>query len=568
MKYIRKGNDITLTWTITRNGAAEDFAGKEVAVVLLDAASRPCVFSYTIDENVITGTYLGKDQEALGTYTLLLTENQGLAGMTTLDMVEAFSLVPHSYMEDGEDDSNINTETVELESETTVPRNGLSAYEVAVAEGYEGTVDEWLASLVGPQGPQGPQGATGATGPQGPKGDTGATGATGPKGDKGDTGATGPQGPKGDKGDKGDTGATGATGPQGPQGPAGSDASVTAANITAALGYTPVSPTQLDGKQDTLTAGEGIVINNNVISATGGGGGTIDNEVTKDSANAVKSSGIYAALGKYGVVSQTQTWTQAADGGYDYTIAPASIVRGLIPQANIDLFEAAGAVFNATSGYFELNGLTDLSYNEMQAVYKTLSNRNQYVIPYALSDETIRTNFELFKAKDTIFTRFGNATMPTINIVALASSSSSLEICMYSPNNNTNNLGKFGVIVSMNRAFYYCRHLKKVVGVICSTQFTTSGAVSEAFLQCYSLEEVFLYGVKVGLSFSDSPRLSLSSVVFIVQNAANTSAITITLHATAYARCQSDTTQYTYQGNTYTGIIAYANARNITIASA
>ena len=46
----------------------------------------------------------------------------------------------------------------------------------------------------------------------------------GAQGPKGDTGATGPQGPKGD------TGATG---------PAGSDASVTAANIKAALGYTP-----------------------------------------------------------------------------------------------------------------------------------------------------------------------------------------------------------------------------------------------------------------------------------------------------------------------------------------
>lgn len=276
MKYIRKGNDITLTWTITRNGAAEDFAGKEVAVVLLDAASRPCVFSYTIEDNVITGTFLGKDQEALGTYTLLLTENQGLAGMTTLDMVEAFSLVPHSYMEDGVDDSNINTETVELESETTVPRNGLSAYEVAVAEGYEGTVDEWLASLVGPQGPQGPQGATGATGPQGPKGDkgdkgdtgaTGATGPTGPQGPKGDTGATGPTGPQGE---------TGPTGPQGPQGPAGSDADVTAANITAALGYTPVSPTQLAGKQDTLT---------------------FDTTPTQGSTNPVTSGGIYNVIG-------------------------------------------------------------------------------------------------------------------------------------------------------------------------------------------------------------------------------------------------------------------------------
>ena len=39
---------------------------------------------------------------------------------------------------------------------------GKSAYEVAVEEGFEGTEDEWLMSLVGPTGAIG---ATGATGP-------------------------------------------------------------------------------------------------------------------------------------------------------------------------------------------------------------------------------------------------------------------------------------------------------------------------------------------------------------------------------------------------------------------
>lgn len=77
---------------------------------------------------------------------------------------------------------------------------GASAYQLAVEQGFTGTVTEWLASLVGPQGPPG---ATGATGP---KGDTGATGATGPKGDAGTQGEQGP---------------TGATGPQPPLGAAG-----------------------------------------------------------------------------------------------------------------------------------------------------------------------------------------------------------------------------------------------------------------------------------------------------------------------------------------------------------
>lgn len=59
---------------------------------------------------------------------------------------------------------------------------GLSAYEVALANGFVGTEEEWLASLVGPQGPQGlqgpqgPQGPQGETGPQGPQGETGPDG--------------------------------------------------------------------------------------------------------------------------------------------------------------------------------------------------------------------------------------------------------------------------------------------------------------------------------------------------------------------------------------------------------
>lgn len=53
----------------------------------------------------------------------------------------------------------------------------------------------------------------------------------------------------------------------------------------------------VSGKQDQLTAGTNITIQNNVISATGGGGSvTLDNDVTQNSQNGVKSSGIYTAI--------------------------------------------------------------------------------------------------------------------------------------------------------------------------------------------------------------------------------------------------------------------------------
>lgn len=83
--------------------------------------------------------------------------------------------------------------------------DGLSAYEVAVKNGYVGTESEWLTSL------------------KGDKGDTGETGPQGVRGEKGDTGEQGPQG------------ETGSAGPQGEQGESGADGiSVTNATVNDA----------------------------------------------------------------------------------------------------------------------------------------------------------------------------------------------------------------------------------------------------------------------------------------------------------------------------------------------
>lgn len=99
--------------------------------------------------------------------------------------------------------------------------NGLSAYEIAVQNGYTGTEQQWLSTaIIGPQGPAGPQGPQGIQGEQGP---IGLTGPQGPAGANGAVGATGPQGIQGPTGVNGAVGATGPQGPQGIQGPAGAN---------------------------------------------------------------------------------------------------------------------------------------------------------------------------------------------------------------------------------------------------------------------------------------------------------------------------------------------------------
>lgn len=104
---------------------------------------------------------------------------------------------------------------------------GLSAYQVAVQHGFEGTEDEWLISLkgekgeTGPKGDKGDTGKKGATGERGPQGLQGERGLQGVQGEKGEQGIQGPVGPKGEQGEQGIQGIQGPQGEPGPQGPKG-----------------------------------------------------------------------------------------------------------------------------------------------------------------------------------------------------------------------------------------------------------------------------------------------------------------------------------------------------------
>ncbi|CEI81308.1 Collagen triple helix repeat (20 copies) [Oceanobacillus oncorhynchi] len=57
--------------------------------------------------------------------------------------------------------------------------DGKSAYEIAVDNGFEGTEEEWLASLKGPKGDQGEPGQDGAPGSDGSPGSDGEDGTDG-----------------------------------------------------------------------------------------------------------------------------------------------------------------------------------------------------------------------------------------------------------------------------------------------------------------------------------------------------------------------------------------------------
>lgn len=245
--------------------------------------------------------------------------------------------------------------------------DGLSAYELAVVNGFTGTEVQWLASLEGPQGIQGETGATGATG---------ATGPTGPKGDKGDTGATGPQGPTGD------TGATGATGATGPAGP-GIAAGGTAGQILSKVDGTDYNTTWIDNytssvkhqvkASEAITKGQAVYVSavdnsgTNMLVAKASNASEATSSKTMGLIDATVSTNDFAYVVTEGLLAGLDTSTATAgdavwlgtNGNLIYglankPVAPAHLVYiGVVTRAQ----QNNGEIFISPQNGFELNEL-------------------------------------------------------------------------------------------------------------------------------------------------------------------------------------------------------------------
>ena len=86
--------------------------------------------------------------------------------------------------------------------------------------------------------------------------------------------------------------------------------------------------------------------------------------------------------------------------------------------------------------------------------------------------------------------------------------------------------------------FYGCVKLRVVFPIEMNNAQTTFDSAN--FKNCYNLEEMRIYNLKLNTGFPESSKISKSSILITIQNATPTSAITITLHPNAYARLAND----------------------------
>ena len=224
-------------------------------------------------------------------------------------------------------------------------------------------------------------------------------------------------------------------------------------------------------------------------------------------------------------------------------------------QGNRALYVAAGAVYNQKTGFYELNGLTDITEEEMKTIYlqtHVMDKLSSYYNIFASS--TFRTNLGFNMG----------ITQTNGRIVSFRESffyNQKLEVLRLSFGNNINETRMIRTD-DMFYAFHGCKKLKRIINQIYVYNIKDKLYFDHTFSQCILLETALLYKLSASISFPDSPLLSLESLQYLITNAANTSAITVTVHADVYAKIQDETNVEWH------ALIETAAAKQITFATA
>lgn len=130
MKRIRIGKDIEIHWPILTNGQQVALEGRDLKLFVHLPSHMDIPVDFTTEGNTAIFTISGTMQKSIGVYRLTMWENLQKSGQTAVDYCKAFELVPTTLLEGGEDESNLITETINLEaSSLVVGLPGESAYE-------------------------------------------------------------------------------------------------------------------------------------------------------------------------------------------------------------------------------------------------------------------------------------------------------------------------------------------------------------------------------------------------------------------------------------------------------
>lgn len=234
-------------------------------------------------------------------------------------------------------------------------------------------------------------------------------------------------------------------------------------------------------------------------------------------------------------------------------------VENLVP-----IMAAYGCNYNAETGFFEYAGLTDLTADDCRNM---LVETGMYTVEdVAAKYAYCRSRVNLIpisaaSKKRAYFFAMSNFKFNGAYAFYYARECELIQLC-----SDYDGSGFFGF--ALNEAsfmFANCYNLKRITGNI---YLDYSPNVTNMFLSCNLLESVRILRLKTDISFSDSPLLSYESVKYLIDNAANTDPITVTVHGDVYAKLSGTASEYgDHTQEEWTALMTAATEKQISFAT-
>lgn len=195
-----------------------------------------------------------------------------------------------------------------------------------------------------------------------------------------------------------------------------------------------------------------------------------------------------------------------------------------------DLYISAGAKYNEATGFYELNGLTDITEEQMRVIYeKTWGWWLHLPSLNGFGSALPRTNIPCPDYK--IISYASNISLNSV--FAVSGNDDNLEVvnlrALYTPTGFDEIK-----IVDFNWAFQACKKIREVQGII-----NAKGARSDLNIGG-NIETINIKGLKLNIRFYNSQRLSKESVLYMINNSEATTAITIGLNKAVYDVMKDD----------------------------
>lgn len=193
-------------------------------------------------------------------------------------------------------------------------------------------------------------------------------------------------------------------------------------------------------------------------------------------------------------------------------------------EACVDITGKSHGRYNAETGHFELNGITNLSLRNAIAIFAVQDrcNNSQYFESLFQSNRLIRTVLPIYHNK------LGGR----ISAIRMFMNCTKIETIVFLQTDYDN----------LGWAFFGCEKLREIRGLNLSKMETKFD--NNTFASCKQLQTLEITNLSSDLRLADSPLITTDTIEYIIRNRNldNTNAtkeLTITLHPDAYSRIPS-----------------------------